>query len=107
MQHPLAFLLNLVVRSLLDTIDHRTALWLIEDEQVNITALSKQGPASETAATWGIAFLDYMLAMWMPEALWQGWSRKGRTIAAALLRILIKGVLPTTNHLESFNSLLK
>jgi hypothetical protein len=43
----------------------------------------------------------------MPESLWQGWSRKGRTVAAALLKIPIEGVLPTTNHLESFNCLLK
>ena len=106
-RHPSAFLLNLLVCSLLDTIDHKTALRLIDDERVNITAIAKQGPASETAATQGIAFLDYMVATWMPEPLWQGWSRKGRTVAAALLKIPIKGVLPTTNHLESFNGLLK
>ena len=106
-RHPSAFLLNLLVCSLLDTIDHKTALRLVDDERVNITAIAKQGPASETAATRGIAFLDYMVATWMPEPLWQGWSRKGRTVAAALLKIPIEGVLPTTNHLESFNGLLK
>lgn len=43
----------------------------------------------------------------MPEPLWQSWSHKGRTIASAILKIPIEGVLPTTNHLEAFNGLLK
>ena len=43
----------------------------------------------------------------MPESLWQGWSRKGRVVAAMLLKISVDSVLPTTNHLESFNCLLK
>lgn len=43
----------------------------------------------------------------MPEPLWQSWSHKGRTIASMILKIPIEGVLPTTNHLEAFNGLLK
>lgn len=43
----------------------------------------------------------------MPEPLWQSWSQKGRSVASVLLKIPVEGVLPTTNHLESFNSLLK
>ena len=45
--------------------------------------------------------------MWMPESLWQSWSQKGRSVASTILKILIEGVLPTTNHLESFNLVLK
>lgn len=43
----------------------------------------------------------------MPEALWQSWSQKGRVVASMLLKIPVEGVLPTTNHLESFNGVLK
>lgn len=39
--------------------------------------------------------------------MWASWSRKGRNDAAAVLGINIEGVLPTTNHLESFNGVLK
>lgn len=43
----------------------------------------------------------------MHESLWQSWSQKGRAVASVILKIPIEGVLPTTNHLESFNCLLK
>lgn len=43
----------------------------------------------------------------MPEPLWQSWSHYGRIIASQILKIPVEGILPTTNHLESFNGLLK
>jgi hypothetical protein len=43
----------------------------------------------------------------MPLALWQSWSEFGRVSASTLLKIPVDGVIPTTNHLESFNGLLK
>jgi hypothetical protein len=43
----------------------------------------------------------------MPLALWQSWSEFGRVSASTLLNISVEGVIPTTNHLESFNGLLK
>ena len=43
----------------------------------------------------------------MPLALWQSWSEFGCVSASALLKIPVEGVIPTTNHLESFNGLLK
>jgi len=43
----------------------------------------------------------------MPIALWQSWSEFGRVSASAVLKIPVEGVIPTTNHLESFNGLLK
>lgn len=39
--------------------------------------------------------------------LWKSWSDHGRHIAAQILKCPFEGVLPTTNHLESFNGLLK
>lgn len=55
----------------------------------------------------GVVYLDYLTKTWMPEALWQSWSRKGRLYASTILKVPVEGVLPTTNHLESFNGLLK
>ena len=69
--------------------------------------IAQHGPVAAAAAKSGTAFLAYMKSTWMPESLWQGWSQKGRVVAATLLKIPIEGVLPTTNHLESFNCLLK
>lgn len=43
----------------------------------------------------------------MPKPLWDGWSTEGRTHAAKILGVDIGSVLTTTNHLESFNGVLK
>ena len=43
----------------------------------------------------------------MPKSLWNSWSEEGRGCAAAVLGVGIGDVLPTTNHLESFNGVLK
>ena len=50
---------------------------------------------------------DYLLGYWTTETLWQSWSDFGRQVAASVLNCPFEGVLPTTNHLESFNGLLK
>ena len=55
----------------------------------------------------GIAFIEYIQNNWMDKSLWQSWSAHGRSRAAAILSIPIKSVIPTTNHLESFNGILK
>ncbi|KAF8591728.1 hypothetical protein K439DRAFT_1611009 [Ramaria rubella] len=44
---------------------------------------------------------------WMPVSLWHGWSQKGCLDASQILQTPVEGILPTTNHLEAFNSLLK
>ena len=54
-----------------------------------------------------VTYINYIINTWMPEPLWQSWSHKGHTIASMILKIHIEGVLPTTNHLEAFNGLLK
>lgn len=43
----------------------------------------------------------------MSFTLWSSWSEYGRLMAASMMKIPIDGVVPTTNHLESFNGLLK
>jgi hypothetical protein len=55
----------------------------------------------------GITFLDYLQNTWMSSALWLSWSLQGHLQAAALLGVPVDSVIPTTNHLESFNGILK
>ena len=43
----------------------------------------------------------------MSLSLWQSWSHYGRIRASTILNIPIQGIIPTTNHLEAFNCLLK
>jgi hypothetical protein len=41
------------------------------------------------------------------DPLWQSWSDFGRRVVASILKYPFEGILPTTNHLKSFNGLLK
>ena len=50
---------------------------------------------------------DYLLGYWTTPALWSSWSDFGRKVAPGRLNCTFEGVLLTTNHLESFNGLLK
>lgn len=43
----------------------------------------------------------------MTRPLWESWSEFGRMAAAARIGIPVEGIVPTTNHLESFNAILK
>ena len=43
----------------------------------------------------------------MTIPIWQSWSDFGRIRASSVLKIPVEGVIPTTNHLESFNAILK
>lgn len=43
----------------------------------------------------------------MTVPLWESWSEFGRIRASSVLKIPVDGVIPTTNHLESFNAILK
>jgi len=43
----------------------------------------------------------------MSHALWQSWSQQGRKQVSNIVGIPIEGVIPITNHLESFNGILK
>lgn len=77
--------------------------------KAEIEGLAVVGARKESAppAKAGIQFLEYMKTTWLPVELWKSWSRYGREEASRRLRIPVQGVLPTTNHLESFNAVLK
>ena len=64
-------------------------------------------PKSESSGRAGLKYTEYLEATWMAESLWNSWSEEGRSRAAAVLGVDIGDVLPTTNHLESFNGVLK
>lgn len=59
------------------------------------------------AANKGRTHVLYLSSYWMTEALWISWSERGRLVAAARTGLTINGIIPTTNHLESFNGTLK
>lgn len=63
--------------------------------------------ASEIPGRAGIEYIKYLNETWMPRSLWDGWSTEGRTRAAEILGVDLGSVLSTTNHLESFNGVLK
>ena len=65
--------------------------------------IEKQSPLAAKA----IEHLKYLDSYWTTDALWHCWSDYGRKIASGLLKCPFEGVLPTTNHLESFNGVLK
>lgn len=92
--------------SLIGSIDHASALALIESRRAALLELSNT-VASSQAASGGIKHLDYIIANWMSLAMWRSWSDWGRIAASAVLKIPVEGVIPTTNHLESFNAILK
>ena len=69
-----------------------------------VMSLAQHSPSASHAA---VTYIDYIVNTWMPIPLWKSWSHKGHTIASTILKIPIEGVLPTTNHIEAFNGLLK
>ena len=93
--------------SLLDTTDHTVAIGVIADERAHTCTLARVGGDAQAISGKVIEYLDYFVDTWMPESIWRSWSQMGRSVASVLLSIPIEGVLPTTNHLESFNRLLK
>ncbi|KAJ7610601.1 hypothetical protein DFH06DRAFT_1016591 [Mycena polygramma] len=54
-----------------------------------------------------IEHINYLDSYWTTDNLWKSWSDFGRKVAASLLGCEMDGVIPTTNHLESFNGVLK
>ncbi|KAJ6610917.1 hypothetical protein B0H10DRAFT_2224618 [Mycena sp. CBHHK59/15] len=54
-----------------------------------------------------VEHVDYLNDYWTTNNLWKSWSDFGRKVAASLLGCKMDGVIPTTNHLESFNGVLK
>ncbi|KAI0745285.1 hypothetical protein C8Q76DRAFT_806652, partial [Earliella scabrosa] len=97
-------LLNLE-EALLQTTAHDAALQLLMAEEHALQALS--GDNEHRASAAGLEYLAYLHGTWMPEEMWRSWSRRGREDVAARMGVAVEEVLPTTNHLESFNGTLK
>ncbi|KAL7283273.1 hypothetical protein ACG7TL_002702 [Trametes sanguinea] len=91
--------------SLIATTVFADAVQLLARERAALEG--EDDPAAEEVITGSRAHLDYLENYWLSEALWCSWSDYGRIRAAELLGCPIEGVLPTTNHLESFNGVLK
>ena len=79
---------------------------IIGDEVEVLEEVKQQGHVA--VAEKGLKHLnDYLLGYWCTESLWCSWSDYGRQVAANILNCPLEGVLPTMNHLESFNGILK
>jgi hypothetical protein len=91
---------------MLSSADRDHTLDLIKNKQRTFTQPCAN-PQSIKAGQAGLLFLTYIRNSWMQPDLWYSWSSKGQNDAALVLNINVKGILPTTNHLESFNGVLK
>ena len=79
------------------------ALALVSSEHQYLSQLESCTEATAAACA-GISFLDYLSETWMALPMWSSWSHWGRLIAASLMNVPVEGVVPTTNHLESFRT---
>ncbi|KAF8804230.1 hypothetical protein BYT27DRAFT_7214085 [Phlegmacium glaucopus] len=91
---------------LIGTVDHSVAIVIINQQRAVFERLLSD-TASLPAAHGGMKHLDYLVSQWMPLPMWKSWSGWGRVAASTILKIPVEGVIPTTNHLESFNAILK
>ncbi|CAK5273591.1 unnamed protein product [Mycena citricolor] len=80
---------------------------LILHERRLLEAALEESPESSHAISKAITHLDYLDNYWLSENLWESWSNHNRRAVANILLCKIEGVIPTTNHLESFNGVLK
>ncbi|KAJ3857308.1 hypothetical protein EV368DRAFT_25110, partial [Lentinula lateritia] len=91
---------------LIATVDHAVATALLENHKVFFNNLATN-PEAKRASEAGLDHLHYIQSYWMPRPLWESWSECGRIAAAARIGVAVEGIIPTTNHLESFNAVLK
>lgn len=93
--------------ALLETRSHDVAKALVAEERKILEALRADEPLADPAVAGALRHLDYLANYWLDIDLWKSWSLYGRELAAERLGCEVEGVLPTTNHLESFNGVLK
>ncbi|KIJ36146.1 hypothetical protein M422DRAFT_261473 [Sphaerobolus stellatus SS14] len=91
---------------LIISINYVSATQIVDEERSALTQL-KSLPDMDIAVTAGLAHIKYLTETWMPVSLWHSWSQKGHLTASEYLKTTIEGVIPTTNHLEAFNGVLK
>lgn len=94
-------------KTLLLTNKHVDAINLITGEEAFLNDLCLTTAEAKRHAGAGLAYLGYMRETWLNESLWSSWSQHGRDRASTKLQRPVEGILPTTNHLESFNAVLK
>ncbi|KAF8826267.1 hypothetical protein HHX47_DHR5000001 [Lentinula edodes] len=95
-----------VCSSLVATVDHTVATALLENHKVFLNNLATN-PEAKRACEAGLDHIRYLQDYWMARPLWESWSECGRIAAAARIGVAVEGIIPTTNHLESFNAVLK
>jgi hypothetical protein len=103
---PIQQRLRSLERELIDSTNYEQATGLIHQEQhvLNSPTYMSGWPS---ASRKGLDHISYLSNYWMKKPLWESWSASGR-IAASLRTGLALNELPrTTNHLESFNGLVK
>ncbi|KAJ3893424.1 hypothetical protein GG344DRAFT_87175 [Lentinula edodes] len=91
---------------LVATVDHTVATALLENHKVFLNNLATN-PEAKRACEAGLDHIRYLQEYWMARPLWESWSECGRIAAAARIGVAVEGIIPTTNHLESFNAVLK
>lgn len=95
---------------LIESTNHVAAKSLVEMERRALQALAdpvQSGTPEGDAVKGALQHVAYLDSYWLRENLWSGWSQHGRLAAAAILQRPINEVLPTTNHVESFNNVFK
>ncbi|TFK46462.1 hypothetical protein OE88DRAFT_1667443 [Heliocybe sulcata] len=98
--------LRRVEEALVTTLNIQDARAIIEHERQFFAAML-EGPNAGIAKNALVHLVDYLLGYWIRDDLWCSWSDYGRQMAAQIMKCLMEGVLPTANHLESFNGVLK
>ncbi|KAJ3869202.1 hypothetical protein EV359DRAFT_76897 [Lentinula novae-zelandiae] len=91
---------------LIATVDHADATALLETHKTFFNNLAAN-PEAKCACEAGLDHIGYLQKYWMARPLWESWSECGRIAAAARIGVSVEGIIPTTNHLESFNAVLK
>ncbi|KAJ3870920.1 hypothetical protein F5051DRAFT_446926 [Lentinula edodes] len=97
---------NVCRSSRYSSVEHAVARNHLSQVRVYFTELLTN-PAAKVASKGRVLHLDYLDKYWMPVPMWQSWSECGRIAASTLLKVPVEGVILTTNHLESFNAILK
>ncbi|KAJ4499163.1 hypothetical protein C8R41DRAFT_755296, partial [Lentinula lateritia] len=91
---------------LIATVEHSAAINHLSQSRKYLTTLAAN-PEAKSASKGGLSHLDYLDKHWMSLPMWQSWSDWGHVAASILLNVAVEDVIPTTNHLESFNAILK
>ncbi|KAL0568641.1 hypothetical protein V5O48_013338 [Marasmius crinis-equi] len=91
---------------LLDTVTHNAVTAVISNIRTYLNEITKSRVAAHAAEA-GRKHIAYIKRNWMMVSMWESWSKYGRLAVSRLLNIPVEGAIPTTNHLESFNGVLK